>query len=171
MNEREHPSVRKVVAGLAEAGFPESAAGIRVLDDEVRTAALAAAALGIEVGAIANSLVFAAVRDGERSALLVMTSGSHRADQRVLAGLVGADKVERADAGFVRTHTGQAIGGVAPIGHPAPIRTLVDVALRRYAQVWAAGGHPKTVFPINPDGLVELTAGTWAKVSGEEDDR
>lgn len=171
MNEREHPSVRKVVAGLAEAGFPDSATGIRVLDGEVRTAALAAAALGIEVGAIANSLVFRAVRAGESSPLLVMTSGSHRADQAVLAGLVGADKVERADATFVRTHTDQTIGGVAPIGHPAPIRTLVDVALRRYPEVWAAGGHPKTVFPITPDGLVELTAGTWANVSGEEDDR
>lgn len=171
MNEREHPSVRKVVAGLAEAGFPDSAARIRVLDDEVRTAALAAAALGVEVGAIANSLVFAAVRDGEPSPLLVMTSGAHRADQAVLAGLVGADRVERADAAFVRTHTGQAIGGVAPIGHPAPIRTLVDVALRRHPEVWAAGGHPKTVFPIGPDGLLDLTAGMWAKVSAEEDDR
>jgi prolyl-tRNA editing enzyme YbaK/EbsC (Cys-tRNA(Pro) deacylase) len=172
MNEREHPSVRKVLAGLAEAGFPDAAAGVRVLADEVRTAALAAAALGVEVGAIANSLVFQAGHDGgEPTPLLVMTSGAHRADQTLLARLVGADSVDRAGAAFVRTHTGQAIGGVAPIGHPAPIRTLVDTALIRYPVVWAAAGHPKTVFPITFTGLVELTSGTPADVSGEEDDR
>ncbi len=170
-NEREHPSVRKVLAALAEAGLPDSAAGVRILSDEVRTAALAAAALGIEVGAIANSLVFQAVRGTEVFPLLAMTSGAHRADQRVLAELAGADRVERADAEFVRTHTGQAIGGVAPIGHPAPIRTLVDTALRRYPVVWAAAGHPKSVFPITFTELVELTSGTAAHVSGKEDDQ
>src|ERR1700753_3991067 len=120
-NEREHPSVRKVLAGLAEAGLPEAAAGLRILPDEVRTAALAAAALGIEVGAIANSLVFRAVYGDEARPLLAMTSGAHRADQARLATLVGAVRVARADADFVRRYTGQAIGGVAPIGHPAPI--------------------------------------------------
>ncbi|HKN99021.1 MAG TPA: YbaK/EbsC family protein [Pseudonocardiaceae bacterium] len=170
MNEREHPSVRKVLAGLAEAGFPDAAAGIRVLDDEVRTAALAAAALGVEVGAIANSLVFQAVRGGQPAPLLVMTSGAHRADQTLLAGIVGADSVDRAAAAFVRAHTGQAIGGVAPIGHPAPIHTLVDTALARHPVIWAAAGHPKTVFPITFTELVELTSGTAANVSSEEDD-
>ncbi|HEX3650439.1 MAG TPA: YbaK/EbsC family protein [Pseudonocardiaceae bacterium] len=171
MNEREHPSVRKVLAGLAEAGFPDAAAGVRVLSDEVRTAALAAAALGVEVGAIANSLVFQAVSGGEPTPLLVMTSGAHRADQALLARLVGVDSVDRAAAAFVRTHTGQAIGGVAPIGHPAPIRTLVDSALAAHPVIWAAAGHPKTVFPITFTELVELTSGTTANVSGEEDDR
>jgi prolyl-tRNA editing enzyme YbaK/EbsC (Cys-tRNA(Pro) deacylase) len=171
MNEREHPSVRKVLAGLAEAGFPDAAAGTRILADAVRTAALAAEALGVEVGAIANSLVFKALRGNEVTPLLAMTSGSHRADQRLLATLVGADKVERADADFVRAHTGQAIGGVAPIGHPAPIRTLVDTALTRYPVIWAAAGHPKSVFPITFTGLVELTSGIPADVSGEEEDR
>jgi prolyl-tRNA editing enzyme YbaK/EbsC (Cys-tRNA(Pro) deacylase) len=177
MSEREHPGVRKVVARLAEAGFPDSAAGLRILSDAVRTAALAAAALGVEVGAIANSLVFQAVRGAAVEPLLVMTSGAHRADQAVLAELVGADEVRRADADFVRTHTGQPIGGVAPTGHPAPIRTLVDTALARYPIVWAAAGHPKSVFPITFDGLVELTGGIPANVAAatgvgtEEDDR
>ena len=171
MSEQAHAGVRKVVAGLAEAGFPDSADGVRILADEVRTAALAAAALGIEVGAIANSLVFKAVHGTEVTPLLAMTSGAHRADQAVLAELIGADRVERADAEFVRTHTGQAIGGVAPIGHPAPIRTLVDTALAAYPEVWAAAGHPKSVFPITFAELVELTKGTPAHVSGKEDDR
>jgi prolyl-tRNA editing enzyme YbaK/EbsC (Cys-tRNA(Pro) deacylase) len=171
MSEREHPSVRKVVAGLAEAGFPDSATGIRILADDARTAALAAAALGIEVGAIANSLVFRAVRGTDVTPLLVMTSGAHRADQTLLAKLAGVDRVDRADAEFVRAHTGQAIGGVAPIGHPAPIRTLVDTALARHPEVWAAAGHPKSVFPITFTGLVELTSGAPANVSGEEDDQ
>jgi len=171
MNEREHPSVRKVLAGLAEAGLPDSAAGVRILSDDVRTAALAAAALGIEVGAIANSLVFRAVTGDEVIPLLAMTSGAHRADQTLLAAAIGADRVTRADAEFVRAHTGQAIGGVAPIGHPAPIRTLVDTALARYPTVWAAAGHPKSVFPITFAELVELTSGTPTAVAGEEDDR
>lgn len=166
MSEREHPSVRKVVARLAEAGLAESATGMRILDDAVRTAALAAAALGIEVGAIANSLVFKAVRGEETTPLLAMTSGAHRADQAVLARLAGVDKVERADAEFVRKHTGQAIGGVAPVGHPAPIRTFVDVALEAYPVIWAAAGHPKSVFPITFTDLMELTGGEPADVAG-----
>jgi prolyl-tRNA editing enzyme YbaK/EbsC (Cys-tRNA(Pro) deacylase) len=171
MGEHEHAGVRKVVAGLAEAGFPDSATGVRLLADDARTAALAAAALGVEVGAIANSLVFRAVRGTEVTPLLAMTSGAHRADQTLLAELAGVDRVERADAAFVRTHTGQAIGGVAPIGHPAPIRTMVDTALMRYPVIWAAAGHPKSVFPITFAGLVTLTKGTPANVAGEEDDQ
>ncbi|HVV20566.1 MAG TPA: YbaK/EbsC family protein [Pseudonocardiaceae bacterium] len=174
MSEREHPGVRKVVARLAEAGLPESAAGVRILSDAVRTAQLAADALGIEVGAIANSLVFKAVRGDTVEPLLAMTSGAHRADQALLAELAGVDRVDRADAEFVRTHTGQVIGGVAPTGHPAPIRTFVDTALAGYPVVWAAAGHPKSVFPITFTELVELTGGSPADVSGRgrrEDDQ
>ena len=169
MNTLDHAGVRKVVAALAEAGLVASAEGVRVLDDEVRTAALAARALGVEVGAIANSLVFRAVHGDTPTPLLVMTSGAHRADQELLAELAGVDRVGRADAEFVRAHTGQAIGGVAPIGHPEPIRTLVDRAA--YPVVWAAAGHPKSVFPITYAGLVELTSGTAVDVVREEDDR
>jgi prolyl-tRNA editing enzyme YbaK/EbsC (Cys-tRNA(Pro) deacylase) len=165
----DHAGVRKVVAALAEAGLGTSADGVRVLDDDARTAALAAAALGIEIGAIANSLVFKAIgSDGNPTPLLAMTSGAHRADPLRLAALAGAARIERADAEFVRTHTGQAIGGVAPVGHPAPIPTLVDEYLTRYPVVWAAAGHPKTVFPITFAELVRLTGGTVADLAGEE---
>lgn len=162
----EHRSVTKVRAALAEAGFTEAAAGIRTLGDEVRTAALAAEAIGVEVGAIANSLVFAAETGTERCPLLVLTSGAHRADTAVLAELIGADRIGKADPAFVNTSTGQAIGGVAPIGHPSPIRTIVDRTLAAYPIVWAAAGHPKTVYPTTFDDLVALTGGTAAHVTG-----
>jgi prolyl-tRNA editing enzyme YbaK/EbsC (Cys-tRNA(Pro) deacylase) len=169
LNTLEHAGVRKVVATLAEAGLASSADGVRALDDEVRTAALAAQALGVEVGAIANSLVFKAVHaDGSVTPLLAMTSGAHKADPAILATLAGAERIQRADAEFVRTHTGQAIGGVAPVGHPARITTLVDTYLTRYPLLWAAAGHPKTVFPITYDELVRLTDGTAADLAGEE---
>jgi prolyl-tRNA editing enzyme YbaK/EbsC (Cys-tRNA(Pro) deacylase) len=165
----DHAGVREVVAALAEAGLGASADGVRVLDDDARTAVLTAAALGIEAGAIANSLVFRAVdADGSQRPLLAMTSGAHRAEVKLLAALCGAQRIERADADFVRTHTGQAIGGVAPVGHPAPIPTLVDEYLSRYPVVWAAAGHPKRVFPITFAELVRLTGGIPANLAGEE---
>ncbi len=133
---------------------------VQVLPDSASTAAAAAAQLGCEVGAIANSLVFAA--DG--APLLVMTSGAHRVDTARVAALIGAGEVGRADARSVRAWTGQAIGGVGPVGHPAPIRTLVDVWLAKYDVVWAAAGHPHTVFPTPFDELVRITGGTSAEV-------
>jgi prolyl-tRNA editing enzyme YbaK/EbsC (Cys-tRNA(Pro) deacylase) len=161
----DHPGIRKVAAALAEAGHHEAADGIVVLADAVRTAAAAAEAVGVPVGAIANSLVFAAVRDGAASPLLVLTSGAHRADTDLLAELAGADSIERAKPDFVREHTGQVIGGVSPLGHPAPIQTFVDVDLEQYDVVWAAAGHPHAVFPTTYAGLVELTGGTPARVA------
>lgn len=166
----DHPSVAKFTAALLEAGLPECAQGIRILDDEVRTAALAAAALGIEVGAIANSLVFRAFHGENVEPLLVLTSGAHRADTARIAALTGADKIGKADPAFVREHTGQAIGGVAPSGHPRPIRTLVDNHLATYPAVWAAAGHPKSVYPTTFAQLVTLTGGTAADVRSMEDD-
>jgi len=136
----------------------------------VRTAALAAQALGVAVGAIANSLVFRAVAEGGDVPLLALTSGAHRADPVRLAELAGARRVTRAEPAFVREHTGQAIGGVAPVGHPEPVRTFVDRHLARYPVVWASAGHPKTVFPTTFAELVELTGGVAARVSGEEED-
>ena len=133
---------------------------VRVLPDSASTAAAAAVQLGCEVGAIANSLVFAA--DG--APLLVITSGAHRVDTSRAAALAGASLVTRADAKSVRTWTGQVIGGVAPVGHPAPIRTLVDVWLAKYDVVWAAAGHPHTVFPTSFDELVRITGGVAAEV-------
>lgn len=155
-----HSGVRRVVEALAAAGLP-GAQSMRVLDDEVRTAAQAAAALGVDVGAIANSLVFAA---GEEP-LLALTSGAHRADTERLAALAGVGHVGKAGPDFVRAHTGQPIGGVAPVGHPRPIRTFVDAALRDHPVVWASAGHPKTVFPTTFDELVVLTGGTVVELA------
>jgi prolyl-tRNA editing enzyme YbaK/EbsC (Cys-tRNA(Pro) deacylase) len=134
---------------------------VRELPEPAPTAAAAAQQLGCEVGAIANSLVFAA--DG--APLLVMTSGAHRVDTSRVASLVGASAVTRADARSVREWTGQAIGGVGPVAHPAPIRTLVDTWLAKYDLVWAAAGHPHTVFPTSFDELIRITGGTPAEVA------
>ncbi|WP_197289014.1 YbaK/EbsC family protein [Nocardia sp. NRRL S-836] len=158
----EHPGIRKV----AEALPPATAARIVVLSDAVRTAAAAAEAVGVPVGAIANSLLFAAVRDGVATPLLVLTSGAHRADTSQVAALVGADAVKRADPDFVREHTGQVIGGVSPVGHPAPIETLVDETLAGYEVIWAAAGHPRAVYPTTFADLVALTGGRVAAVAG-----
>jgi len=136
------------------------AGGVRELPEPAPTAATAAAQLGCELGAIANSLVFSA--DG--APLLVMTSGAHRVDTAKVAALVDVSAVRRADAGSVRTWTGQAIGGVAPVGHPAPIRTLVDTWLEKYDVVWAAAGHPHTVFPTSFAELIRITNGAPADV-------
>ena len=142
---------------LAELGVTGE---VRALPESARTAALAAAQVGCEVGAIANSLIFSA--DG--GPLLVMTSGAHRADTDRVARRVGAAAVDRADARSVREWTGQAIGGVAPVGHPRPIRTLVDTWLERYDQIWAAAGHPHTVFPTTYAELLRITNGAPAEV-------
>jgi prolyl-tRNA editing enzyme YbaK/EbsC (Cys-tRNA(Pro) deacylase) len=133
---------------------------IVVLPDAASTAPLAAAALGVGVGAIANSLVFWS--DGEP--LLVMTSGAHRVDTAALAERLGRASIRRASAEQVREATGQAIGGVAPTGHPAPLVTVVDQDLAGYPEIWAAGGTPHTVFPMTFDELVALTGGTVVKV-------
>src|SRR5215469_5739868 len=133
---------------------------VRELPEPAPTAAAAAAQLGCEVGAIANSLVF----DADGAPLLVMTSGAHRVDTSRAAALIGAAAVGRADARSVRAWTGQVIGGVAPVGHPAPIRTLVDTWLAEYEVVWAAAGHPHAVFPTSFDELLRITGGTPAEV-------
>lgn len=171
MTSLDHPAISKISATLREAGLTGAADGIRILDDDVRTAAAAAEAVGVPVGAIANSLVFRATEGDREFPLLALTSGAHRADTAVLAALAGATSVGRADPAFVREHTGQAIGGVAPVGHPGPIRTLVDRDLERYEVVWAAAGHPKAVFPTTYADLVALTGGVPADVAGEEENR
>lgn len=134
---------------------------IRVLPDSARTAAEAAAAIGCDVAAIANSLVFLA--DG--SPVLVMTSGGHRADLAALALGIGAREVVMAPASVVRESTGQAIGGVAPVGHPAPLRTYIDESLSTHEEIWAAAGHPHTVMPLTFASLQNLTHGTVIAVA------
>jgi prolyl-tRNA editing enzyme YbaK/EbsC (Cys-tRNA(Pro) deacylase) len=146
----EHPSVVRFREEHARRG---GTGDIVILPDSVHTAALAAAALGCEVGAIANSLVF----DAGGTPVLVLTSGAHRVDTEATARRIGVERLTRASADFVRQHTGQVIGGVSPIGHPAPVPTYVDTWLRRHPVVWAAAGHPATVFSTTYDELVELT--------------
>lgn len=153
-----HPNVRRVADILAEHG---AAGQVVVLTEAAPTAAAAAAQLGCEVGAIANSLVF----DADGSPLLVLTSGAHRADTARLAAAAGVSAVRRATPEFVREHTGQPIGGVAPVGHPTSIRTFIDTWLARHEQVWAAGGHPHTVFPTTYDELIALTGATPVEIS------
>lgn len=158
----DHPRVAAVKEALRRAGADSaSIAGLVLLPDAVTTAAAAAAALEVEVGQIANSLVF----DADGAPLLVLTSGAHRVDTDRVAALVGAQRVGRASKEFVREATGQVIGGVAPVGHPAPVRTLVDVALGEFDRVWAAGGVARSVFPTTFDELVDVTGGTPAEVA------
>lgn len=157
----DHPTVNQVLAVLRAAGATDAADGAIALPEPAPTAAAAAAQLGCEVGAIANSLIFDA--DGEP--LLALTSGAHRVDTDAVAALIGAESVGRASPEFVRRHTGMAIGGVAPVGHPAPIRTLVDVDLQQYPTVWAAAGHTHTVFPTSYDELLRITGGQPAVVA------
>jgi prolyl-tRNA editing enzyme YbaK/EbsC (Cys-tRNA(Pro) deacylase) len=159
-----HPRVAAVARLLAEAG---STGEVRVLPAEVRTAAAAAQALGVPVGAIVNSLLFAV----DDAPVLILTSGAHRVEESQVAALLGVERIAPAPPDFVRLHTGQAIGGVAPIGHPHPIGTLVDIELARYDQVWAAAGHPAAVFRTSYEELLRLTAGTAAEVgSGPVDE-
>src|SRR6202049_86983 len=153
-----HPSAVNVADALRALGVTGQ---VRELPEPAPTAATAAAQLGCEVGAIANSLAFSA--DG--APLLVLTSGAHRVDTGKVAALLGVAGVKRADPEFVRAATGQVIGGVAPVGHPQPLRTLVDRWLEKYDVVWAAPGPAHTVFPTSFTELVRITDGAPADVA------
>src|ERR1039458_6520109 len=141
-----HPNTEKVGSVLRAHG---ATGAIRELPEPAPTAATAAGQLGCEVGAIANSLLFNA--DGDP--LLILTSGAHRVDTGKVAAQLGVSAVRRADPDFVFASTGQRIGGVAPVGHPQPIRTLIDTWLDKYDVVWAAAGHVATVVPTAPPPL------------------
>jgi prolyl-tRNA editing enzyme YbaK/EbsC (Cys-tRNA(Pro) deacylase) len=150
--------VELVVAALQASGV---AADVRRFENPVPTAAAAAQALGCEVGAIANSLVF----DANGAPLLVLASGAHRVDTAKVAALVGADRVRRATPEFVLVATGQEVGGVAPVGHPRPLRTVVDVDLAAYPLLWAGGGDHHTMFAVTYEDLLRVTAGEAAAVA------
>ena len=159
-----HPNVQIVQDALDAAGTrgPQGEpCRIQVLPEAAPTAAAAAAALGVEVGQIANSLIFSAGDDP----VLILTSGAHRVDPAKVAALLGVARLRRASAEFVREHTGQPIGGVAPLGHPKPVRTLVDQDLAGYDEIWAAGGIPHAVFAISYAELVRVTDGSPAQVA------
>jgi prolyl-tRNA editing enzyme YbaK/EbsC (Cys-tRNA(Pro) deacylase) len=145
--------VLNVAAALAAHGV---AGAIRTFTESVPTAAVAAEQLGCDVGAIANSLVFTA--DGQP--ILILTSGAHRVDTTHVATLIGVGRLKRATPETVLAATGQEVGGVAPVGHPTPIRTLVDVDLAAFAEVWAGAGDHLSMFPTSYGELVRITDGT-----------
>jgi prolyl-tRNA editing enzyme YbaK/EbsC (Cys-tRNA(Pro) deacylase) len=159
-----HPAVRRVLQTLAvHHVVPE----VVTLPDAVRTAAAAAAALGITPAEIANSLIFRAhAPDGTVSPMLILTSGAHKVDLVKVAELVDeVDHLDRADADFVLEATGFTIGGVAPVGHRRQVTTLVDVSLSRYRHVWAAAGHSHTVFRTTYEELLRVTGGHAIEVA------
>lgn len=150
----EHPTIGRFRNELERRG---GAGRIVVLPDSVHTAALAAEALGCEVGAIANSLLFSTGDGADGQPVLILTSGAHRVDTAAVAERIGVPSLRRATPEFVREHTGQVIGGVSPIGHPAPVPTWIDPWLRKYDEVWAAAGHPAAVFSTSFEELVAMT--------------
>ena len=147
------PSVQRVERALRAAGIQSP---IVELPGAAHTARLAAQFLGCEVAQIANSLVFRALQTS--TPILVMSSGAKRVDMTKLAAVVG-EEIGKADAGFVRASTGLAIGGVAPVGHTGTLRTFVERSLSAYPQIWAAAGHPNTVFRLTYGDLIRITGG------------
>ena len=142
--------VQRVAAELQRLGHPHMP---QMLDDAARTAQQAADALGILVGQVAKSIIFR--RKSDDAAVLVVTSGDRRVDEKKVEAHVG--KVGRADADFVKSRTGFSIGGVSPVAHATPPVTLIDQDLLRFDVVWAAAGHPHGVFPLHPGDLQRLT--------------
>lgn len=151
----EHPSIshfRRTLESLDGQGR------VVVLPDSVHTAALAAEALGCQVGAIANSLLFAATTSsGDTEPVLILTSGAHRVDLAKVTAEIGVTALNRATPDFVREHTGQVIGGVSPIAHPTPVRTFLDLTLQAYDEIWAGAGHPAAVFSTTYGELLAMT--------------
>jgi prolyl-tRNA editing enzyme YbaK/EbsC (Cys-tRNA(Pro) deacylase) len=152
------PRIDAVAARLRELG---ARGEVRILPEAARTAQQAADALGCAVGAIANSLIF----DADGAPVLILTSGSHRVEPDVVRRTLGVTSLTRATPEFVRTHTGQAIGGVSPVGHPAPVPTYLDRALEEHPVVWAAAGHAHAVFDTSYDELRVLTDATEIDVA------
>ena len=158
-----HPAVVRVREAIAAHLVTTT---MVVLDGAARTAAQAAEQLGVAVAQIANSLVFTArtTPDAAVTPLLVLASGVHRVDTVKVAAMLQIAEIGKADADFVRASTGFVIGGVAPVGHTHPIRTVVDVSLARYDTIWAAAGHPQAVFRTTYDELIRMSGGIPAEV-------
>ena len=157
----EHPGIARFRAEHERLG---GTGRIVTLPDSVHTAALAAEALGCEVGAIANSLLF----DSGEGPVLVLTSGGHRVDVTATAARIGEPRLKRASPDFVREHTGQVIGGVSPLAHPAPVPTYLDRHLATFDEIWAAAGHPAAVFSTTYAELLAMTGATEVHVGPED---
>ncbi|MDQ0259881.1 YbaK/EbsC family protein [Sinomonas atrocyanea] len=143
-------AVGRVRAALVAAGLADT---VRTFDDEVPTAAAAAGVLGCDLGAIANSLVF----ELDGAPLLILASGAARVDTKLVAERIGSARIRRASPDFVLAHTGQRVGGVAPVGHPAPLRTLLDTHLAAYPVLWAGAGDHRSMLSISYDDLARVT--------------
>ncbi|MFL6023465.1 MAG: YbaK/EbsC family protein [Marmoricola sp.] len=154
----EHPSIAHFRSTWTQLG---GTGRIVVLPDSVHTAALAAEALGCEVGAIANSLLF----DAGSEPVLILTSGAHRVDTAKVAALIGVPELRRATPEFVKEHTGQVIGGVSPLAHPAPVRTYLDRTMQAFDVVWAAAGHPAAVYSTSYAELKTMTGAVEIEVN------
>jgi prolyl-tRNA editing enzyme YbaK/EbsC (Cys-tRNA(Pro) deacylase) len=150
-NVLQNPSVQRVSAKLKELGVTGE---VHVLSDSARTAQEAADALGILVGQVASSIVF---KLDDESPLLVITSGRHRVDTKLVAEKLGIAKLHRVDADYVKEKSGFSIGGVSPVGWVNPATILIDEALNDYEVVWAAAGHPHSVYPTTYDELIKCT--------------
>lgn len=159
--------VQRVATALQALGHPHAPV---MLDDAARTAQQAADALGVEVGQIAKSIVFR--RKSDDAAVLVVTSGDQRVDEKKVEALVCPDgkRLGRADAAFVKTRTGFSIGGVSPLAHATPTVTLIDQSLFRFDEIWAAAGHPHGVFQLSPQALLRLTGAPVADLAVNVDE-
>ncbi len=154
--------VQRVAQVLRDKGHPHAPV---MLSDAARTAQQAADVLGIQLGQIAKSIIFK--RKPDAAAVLVITSGDRRVDEKKVQALVCLDgqKLGRADADFVKASTGFSIGGVSPVGHAVPPVTLIDRDLLRFDEIWAAAGHPHGVFKLHPAHLAHLTGAPVADVT------
>ena len=159
-NVLQNPSVQRVSAKLKELGIKGE---VHVLSDSARTAQEAADALGILVGQVASSIVF---KLDDESPLLVITSGRHRVDTKLVAEKLGVAKLHRVDADYVKEKSGFSIGGVSPVGWVNPATILIDEALNDYEVVWAAAGHPHSVYPTTYAELIKCT-GAKSMVIGD----
>jgi prolyl-tRNA editing enzyme YbaK/EbsC (Cys-tRNA(Pro) deacylase) len=147
------PSAEKVQQAVLDLGFDFT---ILEFSETTRTSADAAEAIGCTIGQIAKTLVFRTV--DSRQPVLIIASGANRVDEKKLGEVLG-EPIKKANANFVRDETGFAIGGIPPIGHLAPLTTLIDRDLFQYSQIWAAAGTPNAVFPLTPDALEKMTGG------------
>ena len=161
MSEKLSASARKVQQALEAQGV---AMQVVELPDSTRSAPEAAQAIGCDVAQIVKSLLFKTKKTGRP--VLVLASGVNRVDEKKLRQIVG-EKIGKADAAFVRAHTGFAIGGVPPIGHKEPLDALIDEDLLQHDQLWAAAGTPHAVFALTPDELLKITAGRVVDVKRE----
>jgi prolyl-tRNA editing enzyme YbaK/EbsC (Cys-tRNA(Pro) deacylase) len=152
-------SAQRVQDALTALGMP---CRVVELPASTRTSQEAAAAIGCTVSQIAKSLVFRGAQSNKP--VMVIASGTNRVNEARLSELIG-EPTAKADANFVRTHTGFAIGGVAPVGHATPIEIYIDQDLLQFEQIWAAAGTPNAVFELTPENLVKMTNGKVVSIT------